>query len=300
MAWWWYVAVLLVVIIGAIYATLIALEDYFLLHPTVCDTYLAFDDSMVDYFHLRSGALLLHCRCSQPDTVKRRPIMCLHGNAGNLDGMANLARTLGERGYSVYLLEPAGYGVCSRRHAGDQKKIAPTTDSLVRDLHEAWAALSKQDRSECILTGFSMGGGVICQFLTTVDVEDFPAQIVLINTFYDLPTLISQVFPFPVVSTLMHTKWNATKGLERYCANRLATVTIVATLDDELIPMDHSKKLMESIRDTHTRRELIILPNGGHNNAAEPHFALWLPSLLPPIPTPTPTNLPTDLPTNLK
>ena len=62
-------------------------------------------------------------------------MLCLHGNAGNLDGMSNMARTMIGQGYDVYLLEYAGYGICHTHQ--------PSTDRLVKDLqdgimHYAW------------------------------------------------------------------------------------------------------------------------------------------------------------------
>lgn len=289
LVWWQWLMMVVVLVATTIYATLWALEDTFLLHPSRCSQYLSFDPRTTQYHKLKSGGLLLHCQKNQSG----RAIMCLHGNAGNLDGMAGMAQRLLDLGYDVYLLEPRGYGICSLEKSSAAKDesnlINPTTDSLVQDLHEAWSTFPTEKRSSAILLGFSMGGGVICQFLehTKVGSWELPAQIALLNTYYDLPMLVNDVFPIPGVSMLMRTKWNATKGIHAFCERTKyrpegpGNVLIVAALDDELIPIKHSHLLQKCIQDTHTQRQLITLPNGGHNNSIETHFNLWLPALLP-------------------
>lgn len=301
-------------ILSAIYATLVTLEDSFLLHPAPCLDYFAFDKSCTEFIPLPSGGLVLHCKQranNTPRTLDKRPtvgrsIMCLHGNGGNIDGMGNLARMLLDHGYDVYVLEYAGYGmmnsdsVTSRetktngwpqpnRLNNQDGLVLPTSRSLVRDLIEGWNVLPLSKRRDAILFGCSMGGGAINQFLQSSHVTDadLPAQVVLVNTFFDLPQLVSQIFPIPLVSSLMRTRWNASPGLERYCAatkdrpDGAGNVLIVATLDDELIPLDHSNQMFQSIKDSWTKRETIFLPNGGHNNSVEQHAGLWLAGLVP-------------------
>lgn len=301
MRWLGWTLFVLLSILGLIYATLWTLEDRCLLHPTSCPRYLAYDQASTDFIPLSSGGLLLHCRPSTNDKqsserheFERRTILCLHGNAGNLDGMANMARSMAELGYDVYLLEYAGYGICAG--AGH-----PTTNSLVDDLREAWTMIPSAKRGQAILLGFSMGGGVICEFLrTAADVldEDLPAQIALLNTFFDLPQLVRDVLPIPGVSQMMRTRWNARPGIESYCQRRHGNdrptdtlhvnvalhgnVLVVAARDDELIPLKHADSIISTINDSFTDKALVILPNGGHNNSIQMHFALWTPYLLPP------------------
>jgi len=70
--------------------------------------------------------------------IGNRAIICLHGNGGNADGMANMSRLLLERGYDVYVLEYAGYGMAayprepSSGNGADRKGVHPTTKSLDR------------------------------------------------------------------------------------------------------------------------------------------------------------------------
>lgn len=293
MRWLYYWVVLLLLVVAAIYATLWSLEDTMLLHPAVCRSYLSYDPSSIKLIPLRSGGLLMHCHRNQ-DLTGSKPILCLHGNAGNLDGMANLSRLLLDRSYDVYLLEPAGYGVCGLNANGC--RVKPTTEGLVTDLQEAWEHIPQ--KSEAILWGFSMGGGIICQFLKTADADSLPAQVCLINTYFDLPMLVRDIFPLPGVSSVMKTNWNASNGLERYCSAKRASgganVLIIAALDDELIPIKHAHLLLKSITDDCTKRELVVLPNGQHNNSVETHTNLWLPSLLPAVePTAQATEQPT-------
>ena len=290
LSWWQWVTVVLLLVAATIYATLWALEDTFLLHPARCPQYVAFDPQFTEYFPLPSGGLVVRCKPSTTTTTTttmttedQRAILCLHGNAGNLDGMAGIAQRLLELGYDVFLMEPLGYGICSRKNGRD---VVPTTESLVQDLHEAWSVIPLTKRHDAILFGFSMGGGIICQFLNRTKIEDdqLPSQIALLNTYYDLPMLVNDIFPIPGVSLLMRTQWNALKGIQQYCLrtqNRPGNVLVVAAIDDELIPIKHAHLLHQSIQDTFTQRKIVILPNGGHNNSIETHAELWLSALLP-------------------
>jgi len=280
--WWYYAVVIVALIVTAIYATLYTLEDSFLLHPAPTKEYIAFNQSQIKETRLPAGGLVLHLLDDDVDP-KGRAIMCLHGNAGNLDGMANTAYTLSNRGYDVYLLEYAGYGKCAYFN---QKRLKPTKNSLVTDLHQGWEIIPEKKRRSAILLGFSMGGGTICQFLSTAKTNDLPAQVALMNTYYDLPLLVKDVFPIPGIPELMHTQWNAKNGLNRYRvftkdrSDGPGNILIVAAADDQLIPIKHAHLLIQSIQDSYTRRELVILPDGGHNSSIERHFNLWLNALV--------------------
>lgn len=279
--WWYFVLVVVALIVASVYAALYTLEDTFLLHPSRCLEYLAYNPVTTRRTRLSGGGLVLHCQIDP--LPSSRAIMCLHGNGGNLDGMANLAQHLFQQGYDVYLLENAGYGICYQTEQG--ARLSPTTNSLKRDLLEGWQVIPPEKRSDAILMGFSMGGGNICQFLASdqVSLSDFPAQVALLNTYYDLPLLVNDVFPVPGVSKLMHTKWNAKAGIERFCSQHpsgLANVLVVYAQDDELIKPKHAQLIHQSVPEPHLK-ELVTLPNGGHNNSIEKHIQLWLPHLLP-------------------
>lgn len=132
------------------------------------------------------------------------------------------------------------------------------------------------------MLGFSMGGGVICEFLRLRD-DQQPAQVVLLNTYYDLPLLVHDLVPIPGISQLMRTQWIADAGLQKY-ALRPGNLLVVAAMDDELIPVKHSYMLLNAIQhSTNITKNHILLPFGGHNNSIETHFPLWIPLLLPSI-----------------
>lgn len=283
MRWVFCAICMLALVVSAFYATLWSLEDKILLHPTLCSRYPAFNPETCTQIPLKSGGLLMHCKSKSLASVSR-VIMCLHGNAGNLNGMAPLAAMLLARGYDVYLLEPMGYGICTTKKSDILDSSSPKPWTLVRDLHEAWDTIDPAKRSNAILWGFSMGGGTICQMLQTIEPSSMPAQIVLLNTFYDLPMLVESIVPLPGVATLMSTAWNAEPGLSRYCEKKAdgANVVIVAAQDDQLIPIAHSHLIHKSVKDKCTSK-LVILPNGQHNYSIDTHASIWITSLLPSI-----------------
>jgi pimeloyl-ACP methyl ester carboxylesterase len=234
------------------------------------------------YHRLKSGGLLLH---HNPDNVNRRVLLLLHGNAGDIDGMYEFAQRFAKDGYSVYLLEYHGYGICGRDQLGNS--LRPSTNGLVTDLDEAWEMIPLEKRSTAILAGISMGGGVIGQHLKRRSADGpWPAQIVLLNTFFDFPSIASEKFPIPilnwVVKYAIKTRWNLTLGIQRfeqYTTNKTkSAIVVVATEDDQLIQMHHSKEI---IKVAPYRTSYIVLPDGGHNASISFHDPLWTLALLP-------------------
>jgi dienelactone hydrolase len=287
MRWWswWTCAILLLgAIVCCIYACLITLEDRFLLHPLLCSEYVAFSTATTQTIHLPRGGLVLRCAAAAAGSFTARPILLLHGNAGNLNGMADVSRKLVNDGYDVYLLEYRGFGTLGK------KGWQPSPTTLIEDLEDAWRVIPSQLRSSAILMGFSIGGGVVTQYLkrTRLAPRDLPAQVVLANTFYDLPMLVRDVFPVPFVASLMRTKWNATDGLVKYCTNQGdgGNVLLLATVDDELIPLKHSNQMLETLPAVCYKRKLLLMPSGGHTMGIDANTDLWIPELLDPrLPT---------------
>lgn len=253
---------LIIVVLLVVLVWISEVIEYNLLHPAKCKSYINFDNS----FHrtdLQSGGILLYRNRHNRDILKYRPILILHGNGGNIDGFYDMYRDLVDKGYRVYLLEYAGYGE-SREH-----KAKPKT--MVQNLQEAYSLIP--DMEHGIIVGVSMGGGVIGQFLR--DDSANPAQVVLINTFYDLPQLVSEI-SIPGMSYLVQTRWNSAVGLKRYTSNN-GRVVIVGTQDDSLINIRHSHKLASFCGNN---VKLVILPHGGHNSSPMIHMNKWTSHLL--------------------
>jgi predicted esterase len=276
------------------------------------------------------------------DGGSRRHVMLLHGNAGDADGMFPLATLLTEMGYRVHVLEYAGYGEAwnnvprlASRHdlpsslgsslgsslaapsssganhdRGGSGRLAPEPRTLIDDLADGWREIPSRERASAILLGFSIGGGAVLQGLASSNVlptNDLPAQIVVFNTFFDLPALASAIVasafvPIPGLSYLVHTRWNASDGLKRYARDRaqlgqVAHLLIISTANDELMPRSHAEQLQVVATQTGAATVHIVLPDGGHNNALSPLVILppspdtlrWTNQLLSPIPTPLTT-----------
>jgi alpha-beta hydrolase superfamily lysophospholipase len=262
-----------------------ACEDRLLLHPAGCARYRFYAGR--ERVPLPGGGQLIRLPSEMPDA---RAVLCLHGNGGNADGLAFIAAALADRGYEVLVLENRGYGECARRSG---TAAPPTMAGFAQDLLEAWRWLGQKRRASAILLGVSLGGGSIGQLLAhdEVTAEDMPEQVVLINTFADLPTVVRDVVPVlgPAFAALMRAQWDTRPGLKRYCrlvAGRAhhapGNILVVGTADDALTPLKHSIALVGADAPAQTRRLFAVLPNGGHNAAIERHAALWLPLLLPP------------------
>ena len=217
------------------------------------------------FLPLRTGGLLVQMNLKR-DPNKRSLLFC-HGNSGNIDGFFALSEDLKEK-YNLFFLEYAGFGIC-------QTLKEPTGKTLLLDLTEAWSLIP--ETQEAILVGFSMGGGCICQFLAKVDESLMPKQIMLINSYYSLPQLVQELIPVSLLGHLMTTQWHSETGLRRYKNGHLV---IVATQDDELIPLRHSEQMMFIAKETGIQTQHILLPAGGHNGSIFYHLAVWAAALI--------------------
>lgn len=221
---------------------------------------------------LPSGAMVW--RSTTPLRKHVADLLFVHGNSGCIDDFASLVRDcLEPRGYRVYLLEYAGFGITTG---------PATPESLVINLKEAWESLPNPERT--LLVGFSIGGGCIGQFLEhhLPQPDQLPAQVVIINSFYSLAHVGRDHVPLPLLEKVMaRHEWKTSKGLKRYLSNTKQEhkVTLVFTEDDELIGPHHTEKLKQELSTFDARVVRVALPSGGHSSSVYRHNSRWIEEL---------------------
>ena len=209
------VVVVCVVAIGLVVLLREVVEPRLLLHPTRVveyERYRGYPGYALK--HLPSGGVLasLPLRVSNKQGEpgdREKSVLILHGNAGCIDDVGGLVDRFHKRGYHVFALEYHGFGA-------SRSTSSPTPDGTLQDMREAWKEINLRSLSnDTIVVGFSLGGGVIGQWLQEVDKQQFPKQVVLLNTFAYLPDVAARLV-HKSVAGVMKTKWHSQAGLERY------------------------------------------------------------------------------------
>lgn len=274
------VVVVFVAAIGLVVLLREVLEPRLLLHPTRVTQYERYQGYPgYTLKHLPSSGVLADLPSppnKSPNTYgeNKKSILILHGNAGCINDVGGLVERFHKRGYHVFALEYHGFGV-------SRSTNFPTPDGILQDMREAWKEIAlrfpSRGAKDTIVLGFSLGGGVIGQWLQEVDKSQFPKQVVLLNTFASLPSVAARLV-HQSVANVMKTKWHSQAGLERYAAHQgnSPRMLVVATIDDHMMAPNEGQQLAKWAG---KNSKLIILPDGGHMDSIFRHSHMWLPFL---------------------
>jgi alpha-beta hydrolase superfamily lysophospholipase len=177
-------------------------------------------------------------------------MLICHGNAGNLGHRVSLIRDLHETGYSILIFDYRGYGESTGK---------PTEEGTYQDLHRVWTYLIVERGvlpENVVLFGRSLGGAVVAELATSV----FCRAVVLESTFTSLAAIASDVYPFLPCRLLLGDAYNTLERIKTF----KAPVLILASPDDQLIDISHSKQLFEIAPEP---KEFVYL-QGGHNETS--------------------------------
>ncbi|GAA4047919.1 alpha/beta hydrolase [Parerythrobacter jejuensis] len=184
-------------------------------------------------------------RAAAPD---RPTIVYFHGNGA--DWQSSVVAT--DR------LVPAGYGVLAAEYRGYQGNPGnPSEKGLYSDGRAAIAWLQQQgvDRSNLVMIGNSIGGGVATQMAS----EGAAAALVLISPFNSLSQLVAEKMPWLPTSLLLRDHYRNDQKL----AEIDAPILILHGDADTLIPVGHARQLAA----TNNAAQLEIFPGAGHDLA---------------------------------
>lgn len=257
---WFVVAIVLIILFSSVVGMVVlmvvhAIERSKLFVPTHVSRYSRVSGK---WYPLPGGGGLLHCT---PNADPRaRSVLFAHGNTFGLDPYASALDQFATCNYNIWALEYAGgYGMT------EPQDDAPSAESLVRDIREAWAICGRDD---AIIIGFSLGGALLGQVYD--DLCPLPAQIVFLNTFWSVPALVACKLKGigSLVAPLLNTQW-VTKPPKRFKGK----VTIVFSVDDDIVPPDQSAELCAIFASL--KPACIQLPKGGHRWSAFCFMSSW-------------------------
>ncbi|MGZ8556712.1 MAG: alpha/beta hydrolase [Chitinophagaceae bacterium] len=196
-----------------------------------------------------------------PDTVCNGVVLYFHGNRKNIERYAPFAKNFTRNNYEVWMIDYPGYG----------KSTGKRTEQIMYDdasiLYQM--ARARFSKDSIIIYGKSLGSGVAAQLASVKDC----LRLLLETPYYSIDALMGHyAFIYPVS---WMTKYNF--PTHQYFKNIQAPITLFHGTKDEVIPYNHSVKLLKEKAGV----QLISIEKGKHNNLNDsPFFHQQLDSLL--------------------
>lgn len=178
----------------------------------------------------------------------RAVLLFCHGNAGNISHCIESVALFARLGLNVLIFDYRGYGRSEGR---------PTEKGTYLDARAAWRYLV-QERGvapqEIILFGRSLGAAVA----SWLAVVERPGALILESAFTSIPDMAARLYPFLPVNVLSRFKYNTLGNVQRV----KCPVLVVHSLEDEIVPFTHGRRLYTSAREPKKFLEL----KGDHNS----------------------------------
>lgn len=173
-------------------------------------------------------------------------VIVFNGNAGNRADRESLGRALASAGWGVVLFDYRGYG----GNLG-----TPTESGLALDARAIVSfAADLAPASPMVFFGESLGAAVAVE----VAVEHPPAALILRSPFFSLPDVAATHYPWLPVRLML---WDRYRSDERI-GDVVAPVLVVAGSDDQIVPLDQSRRLAGLASDA----ELLVIGGARHND----------------------------------
>lgn len=185
-----------------------------------------------------------------PATDRGWVLLNCHGNAGNIGDRVEALRGCHALGLTVFIFDYRGYG----RSTG-----SPTEEGTYVDALTAWMYLVRTRGiapGRILVYGHSLGGAVAAWLAEQVT----PAALWLESTFTSAPDLGARMYPFLPVRRLARFRYDTWERLPRV----RCPIMIAHALQDQTVPVDHSRRLFERAREP--RR--FFAYEGDHNAVA--------------------------------
>jgi len=184
---------------------------------------------------------------SQEPVDPNGTVIVFHGNAGAAYHRDYYVNALAMQNLRVILAEYPGYG-------GRTGK--PNEDALVEDALEIIRLAYQEFGEPLFLWGESLGGGVVSGAVSKTNI---PIKGVVMFTPWDtLPDLAQTHYRYLPARWLVLDKYDNVENLQGYEGN----VAVVLAGNDEVVPVQHGKKLYDSIT---ANKKLWLFEGARHN-----------------------------------
>jgi len=166
-----------------------------------------------------------------PAETGNMTVLYCHGNTGNISDRLETVQLLNRLGLSVAMFDYQGYG---------QSEGKPSEDATHEDASAALQFLiGEMDIAEnkIIIMGRSLGGPIATRLAALHN----PAALILESTFTSAVDLGSDMYPWLPIDWLLKFEYET----HRYLRQVDSPVFMAHSVDDDVIPFQHSQELYE-------------------------------------------------------
>ena len=199
------------------------------------------------------------------DLNDHKVILYLHGKGKNISANAKHAYRLMRMGFSVLVIDYRGYGTSDG--------VSPSESSVYTDAQTAWDYLIQKGfkPNQIMIYGHSLGGAIAIDLA----VKHPEAMGVIVDASFtsmsDMASLDPKYRFFPI-DLLIHQRFDS---IAKVRSLAVPVLYIHGTADD-LVPPAMSQRLYDA---TLAKKQIVLIPNGGHSNNASTNEPLYLNSI---------------------
>ena len=185
---------------------------------------------------------------ADPSADRDLAVLFAHGNGGNREGRADVARGLREQGFTVLLMDYRGYGGNPGR---------PSEEGLALDALAMSDLLTQEGYppDRVVYVGESLGTGVVARLAE----ERPPRAMLLRSPFTNLVDVGRAQYPILPVGVLLRDRYEVLARV----ADATVPVTVVRAEQDFIVPSELSARVAAAAP---TLVEEVVLRGVGHND----------------------------------
>ena len=183
-----------------------------------------------------------------PAANPRATLLFCHGNAGNISHRIEKIQIFNALNINILIFDYRGYGM---------SKGSPSESGLYLDAETMYNYLLSRKNippQKIIVYGESLGGAVAIDLAGKHE----SGGIIIEESFTSSRDMGRKIFPF-IPEFIYKTKFDSLQKIKNIKSPKL----IFHSVDDEIVPVEHGKKLFEAARES---KEFVQL-RGGHNDA---------------------------------
>jgi fermentation-respiration switch protein FrsA (DUF1100 family) len=182
-----------------------------------------------------------------PADSSRGVVLFCHGNAGNISHRFESIQIFHSLGLSVFIFDYRGYG---------QSEGRISERGTYCDAQAAWDFLVEERGvrpGDIILFGRSLGGSIAAYIAQNTS----PRVLIIESTFTSIVDIGKEIYPFLPVRLLSRFHYNTIE----YVKNCTCPILIIHSENDEMIPIEHGRRLFDT---AHAPKEFLEI-SGTHN-----------------------------------
>lgn len=154
-------------------------------------------------------------------------VFYLHGNAGNIQTMGDMAKDYTDLHYDLFILDYRSFG----KSEGEIENEVQLFD----DVQRAYDKMRKRyDESNIIVMGYSMGSGIAAELCS----HNSPKELMLLAPYYSMVDMMQAQYPI-VPTFLLNYRLETNENIQK-CR---MPITFFHGTEDDLIPYNSSVRL---------------------------------------------------------